>query len=68
VVMSLHDPNQAIMFSDSVALMKNGSLFAVGPPHSVITRERIEAVYEICVRVVNHTDGSFIMPSMENFS
>lgn len=68
VVMSLHDPNQAIMFSDSVALMKNGSLFAVGPPHSVITRERIEAVYEIGVRVVNHTDGSFIMPSMENFS
>ncbi|MCX8182022.1 MAG: ABC transporter ATP-binding protein [Candidatus Methanomethyliaceae archaeon] len=68
VIMSLHDPNQAIMFSDAVALMKNGSIFAVGPPHSVVTREKIETIYEISVRIVKHTDGSFIIPSMESFS
>jgi iron complex transport system ATP-binding protein len=68
VIMSLHDPNHAILFSDTVALMKNGSIFAVGPSHLVITKEKIETVYEISVRVINHTNGFLVAPSMENFS
>jgi len=68
VIMSLHDPNHAILFSDTVALMKNGSIFAVGPSHSVITKEKIETVYEISVRVINQTNGFLVAPSMENFS
>ncbi|MBC7113910.1 MAG: ABC transporter ATP-binding protein [Candidatus Methanomethyliales bacterium] len=68
VIMSLHDPNHAILFSDIVALMKNGSIFDMGPSHLVITKEKIENVYEISVRVVNHTDGFLVAPSMETFS
>lgn len=67
VVMSLHDPNHALMFSDTVALMKSGSLYSFGSPGHIITKENIEAIYEIKVKVVNHADGLFIVPSRENF-
>ncbi|MGB9622962.1 MAG: ABC transporter ATP-binding protein, partial [Candidatus Bathyarchaeia archaeon] len=63
VVMSLHDPNHAMMFSDTVALMKSGSFFAVGPPRAVVTKENIEAVYEISVKIIDHAGGSLVTPS-----
>ncbi|MGQ9760207.1 MAG: ABC transporter ATP-binding protein [Candidatus Methanomethylicaceae archaeon] len=65
VVMSLHDPNHALMFSDVVALMKSGSFYSFGSPEYIITKENIEAVYEIKVKVVNHTDGLLVIPSRE---
>lgn len=67
VITSLHDPNHALMFSDIVALMKSGSLFMIGHPHSVITEEKIEAVYGIRVRIVDYDHGLVVVPVMENF-
>lgn len=67
VVTSLHDPNHALMFSDTVALMKNGSFYALGPPRSVITKKNIETVYEIDVDIITHADGILVVPSRESF-
>jgi iron complex transport system ATP-binding protein len=52
VVMTAHNPDHALLVADQVALVDHGGLSAVGPPHSVITSDRLSALYRTAVRVV----------------
>lgn len=54
VVLTLHDLNQASLFADTIALLGEKSLEAVGPPRQVLTSDRISRVYGIAVSVVEH--------------
>ena len=53
VVMAMHDLNLASRFSDKMIMLKQGSIFAVGTPKSVITEENIESVYGVKSQVTN---------------
>lgn len=62
VVMSLHDPNHALMYSDRIALMKGGKILHKGMPGDVIDEETIEEVYGLPVEMIEHSGRKFILP------
>jgi len=62
VVMSLHDPNHALLFSDSVALMGHGVVTALGRPEEVVTAANIKNVYGMEIEVVDHKKTKFVVP------
>lgn len=47
VVMVLHDINHAARYSDRVAVLNNGSLFAVGTPEQVINASMLREVFRV---------------------
>lgn len=69
IVMSSHFPNNALLFSNRVALMHQGRFLAVGNADEVITEENLEDIYGIAVRIIVTTDqrqgGSlkFVIPA-----
>jgi len=51
VLITLHDPNLAGLFSDKVIVINSGSKVAEGSPKEVLTEELIKRIYE--VEVIN---------------
>ena len=47
VIMISHDLNIAAKYSDSMIMLSGGSIYAIGKPSDVITRENIKAVYGV---------------------
>jgi iron complex transport system ATP-binding protein len=60
-IMTLHDVNLALRYSDKFIMLKEGKIFAAGD-HEVITPENIEAVYELPVNVANYMGRPIIIP------
>jgi len=54
VMIAMHDLNLAARYADSVALLVQGRLEAVGSPAEVLTPERISQAYHLPVQVVPH--------------
>lgn len=52
VLMSSHFPNHAFACASRVALVKDGRLFAEGPPQQVLTEANLEDIYGIPVRIL----------------
>ncbi len=61
-LMTLHDPNLAMQFSDHVALMASGSVVSAGSPETVITEEGLKRVYGIDVRVISWNGFRIVHP------
>lgn len=64
VVMTMHDINLAICFSDELVLMKEGRIVATGPPN-IITSDLIHEVYGMEVEVLHHGGVPFVIPSLQ---
>lgn len=47
VVISSHNPEHAFLFGSKVLMMKNGTLVAMGDPHSTLTQELLQNIYEV---------------------
>lgn len=47
IVMVLHDLNQACRYADYIVAVKEGQIFAAGDPHSVMTEEIVQAVFNL---------------------
>lgn len=45
VLMSTHEPEHARCCADRVLMLKDGAVFAEGPPQVLLTRERLDALY-----------------------
>lgn len=52
VLMCLHDPNHARVFSDKVALIKQGCLMKTGPAEDVIGEDSLSLLYNVEVDLV----------------
>ncbi len=52
LIVSTHDPDQALSIADRVAILGQGRLLAVGPPERVITGESLASTYGVEVDVV----------------
>ena len=52
IVMICHDLNIASKYADSIIMMKDGTVFAVGTPEEVITKDNIETVYDVKCRII----------------
>lgn len=64
VLMSLHEPNLALLFSDKVAIMNGGRIAAFGEAKSVVTKENIEKNYGIEVESVQKGGISYLVPKV----
>ncbi len=69
VILSTHDPDQAFLCADRVAVLHRGTLVSMGGPADVLTPERLRDVYgvEVAVREVETADGSLVrvcLPSL----
>ena len=53
VIMISHDLNIAAKYSDSIIMMHEGSIFAVGTPEEVLTRDNIKTVYGVESRIID---------------
>ena len=62
VLMTLHDPNLAMLFSDRVVLMNGGTVVSAGAPQAVITEEALKQVYGIDVRVISWNGFRIVYP------
>jgi iron complex transport system ATP-binding protein len=51
IVLSTHDPDQALACAGSVALLKNGRLIAHGPPLETLTPAALKGLYGVDVAV-----------------
>ena len=61
-MMSLHDPNLALLFSDRVLLLNGGAAIAQGKPREVITKENLKAVYGIDVEFLSGNGVELVCP------
>ena len=46
VIASMHDPNMATLFADTVVMVKNGELVASGPAEAIMTKQNIDRLYD----------------------
>jgi len=53
-VVVTHDVNLAAEFADRVLLMKEGQVFAIGPPREVLTPDLLHRVFDLEVIVDAH--------------
>ncbi|RLA91948.1 MAG: ABC transporter ATP-binding protein, partial [Deltaproteobacteria bacterium] len=64
VLMTLHDPNLALLFSDQVLLLNGGKVVAKGGPEEVITEENIRRVYGLDVAFISQDGMEMICPKV----
>jgi iron complex transport system ATP-binding protein len=61
-VMAIHDLNLAARFSDKLAMMMGGKVYAVGSPNALITESNIGYVYGIEAQVMRDLDKPYVVP------
>ncbi|NYT39034.1 heme ABC transporter ATP-binding protein [Allopusillimonas soli] len=54
VLLILHDVNLAALWSDRIALLADGTVFACADPSTVLTPENLRRVYGLDVHVMDH--------------
>lgn len=60
-VITTHDLNLAVRFSDRLAVLKSGRLLVSGPP-DILTEQVIRDVYEVRARVREEENKPFVVP------
>jgi iron complex transport system ATP-binding protein len=58
VLLSTHDPDQAFVCADRVAMLHEGRLARVGPPGEAITADSLRQLYGVDVEVTQIETGS----------
>ena len=57
-VVVLHDLNLAARYCDSVVLLSQGQVYASGRPDEVLTKEKIEPIYDVSIQRVTAEDDT----------
>ena len=65
-LMTIHDPNLAMLFSDSVVLVNEGSVVSQGGAHDVISEANLGAVYGIEVEIVSVNGTRVVTPKLKS--
>jgi iron complex transport system ATP-binding protein len=63
IISVLHDINLASIYSDYLAVMKDGNLMCYDRADKLINKELIKDVYEVEVEVIPHGRGALIIPT-----
>ena len=61
-LMAIHDLNLAARYSDVLAMLKDGRVYAVGDPLSLLTEERIRTIFGVKAVVMRDLDRPYIVP------
>lgn len=61
IVMVLHDVNQAVRYSDTIMVMKNGEMLMAGVPEEVITEQAMKDIYGVNVAIRREEETGLIV-------
>jgi iron complex transport system ATP-binding protein len=61
-VMAIHDLNLAARYSDSLVMLKEGKVHAIGDPISLLTQENIRAIFGVDAVVMKDLDRPYVVP------
>jgi iron complex transport system ATP-binding protein len=62
MIIALHDLNLALKYSDKIAMVEKGRLYAYGKPEDVLTVQNINNVYGVEALIVESGFGKYIVP------
>jgi iron complex transport system ATP-binding protein len=65
VLMTLHDPNHASLFSDRIVMLNGGTVISEGAPKDIISQQSLKALYGVDVDIVTHNGSSVICPKLQ---
>ncbi len=66
VLLSLHDPNLALLFCDELFLLKGGKIIREGIPNKTITEESMMELYNLKTLLVSTSnERSFVVPKKD---
>ena len=70
VILSLHDLNTAAQYCDRLILMDKGRIYKEGPPHEIILKDTIKAVYGVNTFIMENplTGKPHLIPVMANYT
>ena len=66
VVVVLHDLSLAAAYADRLAMVAHGRIEAIGSPHVVLTKKRIERVYGVSVELHQVGGRPVVVPTARN--
>lgn len=61
-VMAIHDLNLAARYSDTLVMLKNGTVHAIGDPSSLLTVENIRSIFGVEAVVMKDLDRPYVVP------
>ncbi len=64
VIMTLHDPNLALVYSDYTVLMKDGRVLDAGEPREVIHERNLSELYDTAVSVFDVNGLKIVYPGV----
>lgn len=65
ILLSSHNPQQALLFADRVIAMSAGGIVADGMPAEVCDEALLERLYGVKVRLAETPDGKFVIPLLK---
>jgi iron complex transport system ATP-binding protein len=61
IAVSTHDLNLAASVCDEIVMIRDGRVIAAGPTADVLTRDNIQAVYDVSADVSRHPSGHLVI-------
>lgn len=61
-VMAIHDLNLAARYSDTLVMLKEGKVHAIGDPLSLLTKENIRSIFGVEAAVMRDLDRPYVVP------
>ncbi len=61
VILTLHDLDMAVKYSDAIVFLKNGGVFASGRPADILSDGLLESVYDVKMRIVDYEGRKLIV-------
>ena len=65
ILLSCHNPQQALLYADRVIALHDGKIVADGRPEEVITPELVQLLYQVPVQFVHTNHGSLLAPDQK---
>jgi len=63
-IMTIHDPNLAMLYSDNIVMINGGSIVAYGKAEEVIDEKNLNRIYSMDVSVININNIKVVMPKL----
>ena len=61
-VMAIHDLNLAARYSDTLVMLKDGKVHAIGDPLALLTEENIRCIFGVEAAVMRDLDRPYVVP------
>lgn len=65
ILLSSHNPQQALLFADRILALHDGAILADGAPREVITPALLQTLYGIATRLADTEEGRLIVPLLK---